>query len=210
MYKKYQVYKWIAIILAVILVLGICGSVISLVKHKDKKVDADDYIIDVVATFEFGENKTQEDVDENDVGVDGEENKTLHSDGIAVTDSLEFVDGDYKLVLKDLSKVYSKAFDAVGNSCLKLGSATAPASFKFTVPSNVTSVVFYVAGYKDKLAKISLNLGNIKDVLTLSNEGEYTAIQIAVPSNRVITFCTATGGTRAMIDRIEFIGKVKE
>lgn len=194
--KKYQVFKWIAIVLAIILAVGICGSVISLVQHKDNSVDKG-YVTDVVATFNFGENRIQEGSD------------SLHSDGSAAKENLEFISGNHKLVLTDFSSVYVNAFDAMGNSCLKLGTATATASFKFTVSSDVTSVVVYVAGYKDNTAKISINLGNIQVIESLSNEGEYTAIQITVPSNREITFATATGGTRAMIDRIEFIGKVR-
>lgn len=36
--KKYQALKWATIILAVILALGICGAVVSLINHKDNNV----------------------------------------------------------------------------------------------------------------------------------------------------------------------------
>lgn len=156
----------------------------------------------VLATFDFGENKTQE-----DLAPAADETPTLHSDGTAVTEVLKFVDGNYKLTIENPEYLYKNAFDAKGNSCLKLGSANSMGSFSFTVPSNVSTVIVYVAAYKDKTTKVSANLGKIQDIDTLSNDGEYTAIEIKVPLNHKITIATATGGTRAMIDRIVFIGK---
>lgn len=199
MKKKSQALKWITIILAVILALGICGTVVSLVNYNDNKnnkVD-DNYTTEVVATFDFGENLIRE----------GTEN--LHSDGILADEPLEYVDGDYKLVLTDFEHVNKDAYDVVGNSCLYIGTGSEPGSFTFTVPSDITTVVIYVAGYQVYYTNVRVNMGDVQKVGTYSNRGEYTPIEIKVPSNRKITILTEPYGTRAMIDRIEFIGKVR-
>ena len=188
--KKTTTRNIIIGVLVAVLVVGVCLGVLAIVKHIGNTQDNDAPVVNLVATFDFGENtETAE-----------------HNDGEAATDVLKFNDGQYTLTLTELVQVYSNAFDAVGNSCLKIGSSSNIGSFTFAVPSNVATVIIHIAGYKDKTAKVSFNQGEIQVIESLSCDGEYTAIQIKVPQNHTITIATAIGGTRAMIDRIEFIG----
>ena len=141
----------------------------------------------VLATFDFGAN-----------------GNAAHVDGNGLSDGATYTDGSYELKLTGISKVYGPAYDAKGNSCIKLGTSSLTGTFSFTVPQNVTSVVIYVAGYK---AATSTNLtinGVSYNVKTLSNNGEYTALKIDTTTVKTVTFTTVT--YRAMINTIEFIG----
>ena len=131
-----------------------------------------------------------------------------HSDGSSKTSYSETVNG-YTLSLTNTSQFYTGARDAKGNSCIKLGSSGSAGKFTFTVANDVTKVVIYVAGYKANTAKVSINGGATQTISTLSNNGEYTAIEIDTSTNKTVSFTTVSGGYRAMVNTIEFIGIAK-
>ena len=99
-----------------------------------------------------------------------------------------------------------KSNDAKGNGALKLGTSKKVGSFSITVPSGVTTVNIYVAGYKATAAKFSINGGATQTTTKLSNNGEYDCIAVTVPIDGKIAFTTVSGGVRAMISKIEFVG----
>ena len=145
-----------------------------------------------VATFTFGEN-----------------GDATHSDGNTkeITEYTE-TDNDYSLTLSGLVKVYKSARDAQGNSCLKLGSSSTVGTFTFTVPEDVTKVVIYVAKYKDKMAKISINGGEAQVLTKNSDDGQYDAIEVDTSSTKLVKIETVSGGVRAMVNIIEFYAPV--
>lgn len=143
---------------------------------------------DVAATFEFGDKDTSKG----------------HVDGNSASSYTE-TQGAYTLTLSSMSNVYTGAFDAKGNSCLKLGTSKKGGSFTFTVPDDVMSVVIYIAGYKANTVSISITGGD-KDVTnqsvtTLSSNGEYTAITVDTKTGKTLTF---TSTYRCMVNAIEF------
>ena len=140
----------------------------------------------LVATFNLGEN--------------GEEK---HVDGSAATTYTE-TSGNYTLDVTAGEKLFTGAVDAKGNSCLKLGTSSLTGSFTFTVANDVTKVVIYVACYKANKTNVTVNVGEVIAVETLSNDGEYTAIEIDTTTTKTITFSTANGGVRCMVNTIEF------
>ena len=133
----------------------------------------------------------------------GENGDATHSDGTEKTTFSDAING-YTLSITGGTKMYTGARDAKGNSCIKLGTGSAAGSFKFTVPENVNSIVIYVAGYKASIAKIEVN-GTSYEIKTLSNNGEYTPIEIDTSSTKTISFKTLSSGYRCMINAIEFI-----
>ena len=141
----------------------------------------------VVATFTFGVNGS-----------------ASHADGSSKTSYSETV-GNYTLSLTNGTNMYTGARDAKGNSCIKLGASSKIASFSFTVPDDVTKVTIYVAGYKAKTVTVSVN-GTTQAITTLSDNGEYTAIEIDTSTNKTVTFETTSTGYRAMVNTIEFYG----
>lgn len=158
----------------------------------------------VLAKFDFGEAKASVDA------CDG--NHSTHIDGSKkegeqyVTEETEYsvTVNNYTLTLTDLTKVFEGAYDCCGNSCLKLGTGTANGTFSFTVSEDVNHVVIYVANYKAKTSKISIN-GNEYELSTKSHDGEYTAIVIDTTTTKKITLVTGVSGDkRCMIDTIEF------
>ncbi len=145
-----------------------------------------------------------------DLGANGD---ATHKDGgTASSYSLE-VPGylnTYTLDLTSLSKVYKNAYDAKGNSCLKLGTGSATASFSFTVPDDVKGVVIYVSGYKANKATITIN-GVEYSINTSSDEGAYTAIKVDTSSVKTINFATlSTPDERCMINGFEFLSNLVE
>ena len=138
-----------------------------------------------VATFSFGEN-----------------GEAKHADGTALTDPI-YTEGDYTLALTGCSKVYGSAYDAMGNSCIKLGTGSVIASFSFTVADDVDCVVIKVAQYKTYAAKVTIN-GVEYIIETASNNGEYTEILIDTTVVKTISFATVSGTYRAMMDAIIF------
>jgi hypothetical protein len=139
-------------------------------------------------------------------GANGEEK---HWDGSELKEDYTETVGDYTLTLTNLSKVYSKAFDAKGNSCLKLGTSSKGASLTFTVPEDITSVVINIASYKKYTNVFSLNGGEQTEIAHMSDDGEYDAVTVDTSKNKTITLTTPdksgdhTQG-RAMINSIEF------
>ena len=131
-------------------------------------------------------------------------NNTEHKDGTAIDENNTFTVNNVTLTIKDATNVYSGAFDLPQNSCLKLGTSSKTASFNFTVPTNVTKVVIYVAGYKAKTVTIIVNEEEYA-ITTCSDNGEYTAIEVDTSETKTVAFATTTTGYRCMIDKIEFV-----
>ena len=139
----------------------------------------------IVATFEFGENSSEQ----------------KHVDGTVASTYTEESNG-YTLKLTVSSSVYSDAYDAKGNSCLKLGTSSKTGSFSFDVPLDVTSVVIKVAGYKAKTGTIKINDAS-KTLTKQSNNGEYDEFTVDTTSSKTINFAANSAG-RCMINTIVF------
>ena len=177
----------------------VCDVCETAVKHSDGN---DDSICDIceadlsdvsedpspLATFDFG------------TKID----PTTHNDGKDIGTAKSYTSNGYTLALTGVSKVYDEANDAQGNKCLKLGTSSVVGTFTFTVSEDVNKVVIYVAGYKAKTSKISINGGAAQTLTTKSDDGAYVAIEIDTTVNKTITFATVSGATRCMIDAIEF------
>lgn len=133
-------------------------------------------------------------------GADG---SASHADGSSASTYSE-TDDSYTLSISNGYKFYTAARDAKGNGCFKFGTSSAVGSMSFTAPSDVILVKIYVGGYKDKTAKISINSGSTQTISTLSNNGEYTAVEVDTSSTKTVSFTTASGGVRAMINTIEY------
>ena len=156
-----------------------------------QKVDAAEFGVtienaDVVATFDFGANGSAAHVDGSDLGT----SKSYTADG-------------YTLALSGMSKVYGPAYDAKGNSAIKLGTSSKTATFTFTVADDVNYVAIYAAQYKANTSKVSVN-GTAYTLSSASNNGEYDVIALDTSSTKTITFATVSGGVRCMINTIEF------
>ncbi len=135
-----------------------------------------------------------------ELGTDGD---ASHSDGSTATTYTDTVNG-YTLDVTNGTKFYTGARDAKGNSAFKLGTSSAAGSFSFTVGDDVNMVVIYVAGYKAKTATVTIN--DVETALTtLSDNGEYTAIEIDTTTNKTVSFAV-TSGNRCMVNTIEFWG----
>ena len=145
-------------------------------------------VVETLAEFTFGANGSPAHVDGNDYGT-----------------SKSFTAGEYKLELNGMSKVFGTAYDAKGNSCIKLGTSSVIGYFKFIVPENVTEVIIYVAKYKANVTKITVN-GASYNITTASKDGLYTAITIDTSINKTVTLSTVTGSVRCMINTIVFNG----
>ncbi len=143
---------------------------------------------DNLAEFQFGEN-----------GTEG------HKDGGTIKAEDSYTNNDYTLKFDSFTNVYKGAFDAKGNSALKLGTSSKAGSFTFTVPANVNTVVLYIAGYKTETAKVDVNETEY-EITSKSNEGAYTKIVVDTTSNKTVALTTLSGGYRAMINSIEFWG----
>jgi hypothetical protein len=161
---------------------GVCGNC-------GLTIGGDAPVIGELAVFDFGANGSASHVDGNDLGT-----------------SKTYTSGTQTLKLTGMSKVFGPAYDAKGNSCIKLGTSKVIGKFSFTVDENVTSVVIYVAGYKAATStNIKIN-GASYTVKTTSNNGEYTAIEIDTTTTKTITFESVT--YRCMIDKIVYNGVV--
>ncbi len=135
----------------------------------------------------------------------GENGAAKHEDGSAIDNETAYTDDNYTLTLTSVANVYDGAFDAKGNSALKLGTGSSAATLTFTVADNVHQVVFYIAGYKANTAKIFVS-GTDYEITSHSNDGEYTKIVVDTSTNNTVTLTTVSGGLRAMINSIEFWG----
>lgn len=136
------------------------------------------------------------------LGVDG---AATHSDGSSSSKtSYNEETASYGLTIANATNFYTGARDATGNGAIKLGTSSKAASFKITdVPDDVTKVIIYVAGYKDKTVTVKAN-GTSYSITTKSNDGDYTAIEIDTSSTKTITFDTTSTGYRAMMNKIEY------
>lgn len=139
-----------------------------------------------VATFEFGANGT-----------------AAHDDGSTLGSSKSYTEGSYTLSLTSMSGVYGPAYDAKGNSCIKLGTSKATGTFSFTVPENITSVYIYAAKYKANTSKVSVN-GESYTLSGASNSGAYDELVVDTSSTKTVKFSTVTGGVRCMVNTIKF------
>ena len=133
----------------------------------------------------------------------GENGEAKHADGFDLGTTVGYTEGDYSLTLTDMSKVFGPAYDAMGNSCIKLGTSKVVGCFSFTVADDVNKVVIRVAAYKKNTTKINVN-GVDYAVETLSNDGEHTEIVVDTTANKTVVFATVEGGVRAMIDSIAY------
>ena len=126
-----------------------------------------------------------------------------HSDGSDASTYSETVNG-YTLSITGGTKMYTGALDAKGNSCIKLGTSSVVGSFMFTVPDDVTSVIIYVAKYKAKTSKVTIN-GTTNTLTKSSDNGEYDEITVDTSSTKTVTFTTVSGGVRTMVNTIKYV-----
>ena len=133
----------------------------------------------------------------------GANGSAVHADGNSATTYSETVDG-YKLSITNGTKMYTGARDAKGNSCIKLGTSSATGSFKFTVPSDVTSVIIEVGKYKSNTSKVTIN-GTTTTLTKNSNDGAYDEITVNTSSTKTVSVASASGGVRAMVNTITYV-----
>lgn len=150
--------------------------------------DVSTKVVELLATFNLGENGAAG-------HKDGGSDKATYS---------ETADG-YTLSITGGSKMYPSSYDEQGNSCIKFGSSSAAGKMTITVPDNITKVELHIAKYKDKTAKVTIN-GTTQTLTLNSNDGQYDVIEIDTTSNKTITFTTASGGYRAMLNTIVYYG----
>ncbi|MBQ4060982.1 MAG: PT domain-containing protein [Bacilli bacterium] len=155
------------------------------------KVDAPAVEItgDLLASFDFGDN-----------------GEAKHVDGNELAEGTSYEVGGYTLTLTGLSKVYGPAFDAQGNSAIKLGTSSKVGTFTFTVDASVNTVVINAACYKANASKITIN-GVEYELKGLSNEGTYDQIVIDTSTNKEVVLSTVSGACRAMVNSIELYGE---
>lgn len=139
-----------------------------------------------VITFEFGYN-----------------GEATHKDGSAISEGKVYQEEDYTLQLNNVAAVYAPAYDAKGNSCIKLGTTSKIASFTIEVPEDVNKVSFFVANYKTTAANIKIN-GEAYSILNNSDDGKYDEIVIDTSETKTLTFETYKPGYRCMINSIKY------
>ena len=135
----------------------------------------------------------------------GNNSSAAHVDGNSLGTSKAYTVDDYTLNLTSMANIYGPAYDAKGNSCIKIGSSKNTGSFKFTVADNVTEVIIYVAQYKSNATKITVN-GTSYTISTASDKGAYTEIKIDTTTTKTISFSTVSSGGRCMINSIVYNG----
>ena len=136
----------------------------------------------------------------------GEKGEAGHKDGSELKETeTTYTSGSYTLEISDFSKVYGGAYDAIGNSALKFGASSAIGTITFTVPNDVTTVIIYVAKYKNNESAISINGGEAQTLTKSSDNGEYDEIAIDTSTNKTVTIATVSGNSRMMLDKIVYI-----
>ena len=146
---------------------------------------------------------TQETVDKGITFEFGENGAASHVDGSSATTYTETV-SDYTLNIESGVKMSTNAYDATGNSCIKLGTSSAVGSFSITsIPEDVTNVIIHIAKYKANTTKIAVN-GTDYTLTNNSNDGAYDAIKVDTSSTKTVTLTTVSGGARAMINSITY------
>ena len=158
----------------------------SLCEYCGEEVSVD--TIGILAEFAFGNNSSAAHVDGNSLGT-----------------TKAYTVDDYTLNLTSMANIYGPAYDAKGNSCIKIGSSKNTGSFKFTVTDNVTEVIIYVAQYKSNATKITVN-GTSYTISTASDKGAYIEIKIDTTTTKTISFSTVSSGGRCMINSIVYNG----
>ena len=184
------------------IICTVCNNVLESVEHVDENKNGRCDVCKAGVPISAGEEEIV-----FDLGANG---AAAHKDGNKITSYTKTVDG-YTLTLESLTNIYSPAYDAKGNSVLKLGTSSNTGSFKFTVPSDVTSVDIYVAKYKANTSKVNIN-GKEYTLTKNSNDGAYDVITVDTTSTKTVTIATVSGGVRAMVNTIVFKvpGEVKE
>lgn len=137
-----------------------------------------------VATFELGTDNTA----------------SSDTDSSSALTSYSESNNGYTLSLNGLTKVYN-SYDASGNACLKLGTASVVGSFNFDVPSDIDQVILLVTGYKSNTVTVSVN-GTSKAITTGSASSQYTNLTIDTTNNKTVSFATTTTGYRCKINTI--------
>ena len=177
------------------IICTVCKNILESVDHVDEnangrcdvcKTSVESSGESKTLTFEFGANGAAAHKDGDDLGA----SKSYTVDG-------------YTLNLTGMTKVFGPAYDAKGNSCIKLGTSSKAGSFQFTVPENVESVVIYVAAYKAKTATVKVNETSYV-LVGKSDNGQYDAITVDTSTTKTISF-SVTSGYRAMINTIVFV-----
>ena len=136
-----------------------------------------------------------------DFGANGDSG---HKDGSDLTAPKTYTESGYTLTITSATKAYISAFDEKGNSCIKLGTSKLVGGFTFTVPDDVTSVVIYVAKYKNNETKINVN-GVDYTLTKSSNDGAYDEITVDTSVEKTVTLTTVATTYRAMVNSIKFV-----
>lgn len=137
----------------------------------------------------------------------GEDGEASHSESTADKATYtETVEG-YTLSLTNGSKMYPNSRDAQGNGAIKMGASSTIGQFTMTVPNDVSKVIIYVAGRTNKTVGIKIN-DEAQTISTLSDNGEYTPVEIDTTVTKTIVFETTSSGYRAMINTIVYVAMV--
>lgn len=137
--------------------------------------------------FEFGDNGAAE-----------------HRDGFDLEKEISYTFEGYTLNFTDMYKIFGPAFDAQGNSCIKVGTKEFTGTLSFTVPDEVYAVIIRIAKYKDYESKVIIN-GTEYTLTKNSHDGEYDRIIVDTSITKTVTISTVDGGTRAMMNSIVFV-----
>ena len=132
----------------------------------------------------------------------GDDGNASHADGSSTTSYTDTVNG-YTLNITNGTNFYTKARDAKGNGCIKLGTSSKAGSFTITVPADVSSVVIAVAAYKSKTATMDVN-GTKTTLTTKSDNGQYDNITVDTTATKSISV-KVSSGYRAMVNSITFV-----
>lgn len=199
--KTYKTLSACAVSAASSNYIAVFGSIVEDSSEPEPQPQPQPPVEGVLAKFTFGANDTSKN----------------HTDGSGITDGEDYVVGTvngYTLTLVNPAKLYNSAYDDKGNSCLKLGTSKAYASFSFTVADDVQYVKIYVARYKTYTSSVKVN-GTQYDLEKNSNNGEYDVIVVDVRTNKTVTFetCEWTGDSnfngRCMLNAIEWLSSLE-
>ena len=135
----------------------------------------------------------------------GANGAATHSDGGDSKGTYSETVVSYTLNILGGAKMYTGARDAKGNSCIKLGTSSVAGEFSFTVPDDVESVIIEVAKYKTNTSKLTIN-GTSYTLTKNSDNGEYDKITVDTSTTKDVSVTTVSGGYRAMVNTITFVG----
>ncbi len=130
-----------------------------------------------------------------------------HTNGTDIKYPLSYTVNGYTLTFTAGSKAYQNEIDLKGNSTIKLGTSSAVGTITFTVPEGVSEITIFVAKYKAKDTKVSIN-GTEYVISTSSDNGEYTPITVDTTTTKTVTVATVGTNYRAIIDKIVFYATV--